>query len=113
MARAPFEPNEQNREQVRTLASLAVRHDDIATVLRISTKTLRKHFRVELDCSAIEANARVGEALLQMAASGKNAAASIFWAKVRSGWNERPAKREPVQGLPPFNLIFPPPEKAR
>jgi hypothetical protein len=53
-----------------------------------STKSLRKHFRKELDRGAIEATAKVGQTLYQMATSGKHPAATIFWLKTRAGWRE-------------------------
>jgi len=53
------------------------------------TKTLRKHFRDELDRGMTEANAKVAQSLFQMATQGKNVAAAILWMKARAGWREK------------------------
>ena len=63
--------------------------DDIATLLEIDAKTLRKHFRRELDRGAIEATAKVGQSLFRMATEGGSVAAAIFWMKARAGWREK------------------------
>ncbi len=55
----------------------------------IDAKTLRKHFRAELDRGTVEANAKVAQSLFQMATQGKNVAAAIFWMKARAGWREK------------------------
>jgi hypothetical protein len=43
-----------DRAFVKHLAAHAVRQDQIAKVLRISAKTLRAHYRLELDQGAAE-----------------------------------------------------------
>ena len=101
MARPAFEPTEQGQRQVKTMAALGFRHDDIATIIGIAPKTLRKHFRNELDCGGIEANAKVLRTLLEMATSGKNTAASIFWAKTRCGFREKARGPEGMEQTPP------------
>jgi DNA-binding NarL/FixJ family response regulator len=57
MGRPAFEPTAKARKFVAAMAALGVRHEEIATLLEITPKTLRKHFRSELDRGAIEANA--------------------------------------------------------
>ncbi|WP_244408254.1 hypothetical protein [Roseomonas fluvialis] len=71
------------------MAGFGVPHTDIATFLGIDAKTLRKHFREELDRGTTEANAKVAQSLFQMATQGKNVAAAIFWMKARAGWREK------------------------
>jgi hypothetical protein len=56
----------------------------------MDAKTLRKHFRPELDRGMVEANLKVGPSLFQLATSGRNVAAAIFWMKARAGWREKP-----------------------
>lgn len=92
--RPSFPANARDRKQVKALAGMGFRHEDIAMLLGIAPKTLRKHFRSELDCGAIEANAKVVKALFDMATSGENTAASIFWTKTRCGWREGAKARE-------------------
>ena len=88
--RPRYEPTEKERSQVRTLAAMGIPHTDIAIVLQISTPTLRRHFRRELDVGAIEANAKVAATLYRAAVDEKrpSVVAQIFWLKVRAGWSE-------------------------
>ena len=84
-----FEPSEENRRTVKAMAGFGVPHADIATFIGIDPKTLRKHFRGDLDRGMIEANAKVGQTLFNMATVDKNVAAAIFWMKARAGWREK------------------------
>jgi len=89
MSRPRFVPTEAHRSTVKSMAAYGVREEDIATELGLrSPKTLRKHFGQEIERAAIQANARVGQTLYQMATSGKHPAATIFWMKTRAGWRE-------------------------
>jgi hypothetical protein len=85
----PFEPSDEQRRMVKALAGFGVPQQDIATHLGIDAKTLRKHFRGELDGGSIEANAKVAQSLFAMATQDKNVAAAIFWLKARAGWREK------------------------
>ena len=85
-----LEPTDEQRRLVRALAGFGVPQDDIAKHLDIDPKTLRKHFRPDIDRGALEANAKVAQSLFQMATQGGNVAAAIFWMKVRGGWSEKP-----------------------
>lgn len=87
-----FEPTAENRRLVRGMAAVSVPQEDIATLLEIDPKTLRRHFRAELDRGSIEATAKVAQSLFQMATQGKNVAAAIFWMKARAGWREKPVE---------------------
>lgn len=84
-----FEPTSDQRRTVKTMAGFGIPHTDIAPFIGIDTKTLRKHFREELDRGMTEANAKVAQSLFQMATQGKNVAAAIFWMKARAGWREK------------------------
>ena len=84
-----YEPTPDQRRTVKTMAGFGIPHTDIAPFLGIDTKTLRKHFREELDRGMTEANAKVAQSLFQMATQGKNVAAAIFWMKARAGWREK------------------------
>ncbi len=84
-----FEPTEEQRRLVKALAGFGVIHDDIAKQVGCEPKTLRKHFREELDRGSVEATAKVAQSLFQMATTGKNVAAAIFWMKARAGWREK------------------------
>ena len=89
MARPPFIINETQREKVQQLAGLGLPQDDIAKIVGCAPKTLRRHFRAELDRGGAEANATIAGCLFAAAKAG-NIAAIIFWLKVRAHWHERP-----------------------
>jgi hypothetical protein len=84
-----FEPTDDQRRLVRALAGFGIVHDDIARQVGCEPKTLRKHFREELDRGSVEATAKVAQSLFQMATTGKNVAAAIFWMECRAGWREK------------------------
>ena len=90
MARKAFVVDEAVREQVRHLAGVGVRQDDIARIIGCAPKTLRKRCREDLDRGVAEANATVSGYLFA-AAKGGNVTAQIFWLKTRAHWRERPA----------------------
>ncbi len=58
-----------------------------ATKLEISSDTLVKYYKKELDDGRIDANASIGQTLFQQAKNG-NTAAAIFWLKTRARWKE-------------------------
>ncbi|WP_291295406.1 hypothetical protein [Elioraea sp.] len=84
-----FEPTEEQRRTVRAMSGFGIPQEDIATFLDIEPKPLRRHFRRELDRGMVEATAKVAQSLFQMATSGNNVAAAIFWMKARAGWREK------------------------
>jgi hypothetical protein len=90
MGRRAHKPDLALRRQVETLAGFGVPEDDIAGVIGIDPKTLRKHYRHELDHGHVKANARVAENLCRKATGeGREAVtAAIFWLKTRAGWKE-------------------------
>lgn len=88
MSRRPHEPTRESRQLVQLHATVGTQHDQIAKILRIDAKTLRKHYREELDNAMSQANATIGGALFNKAKAG-DTAAMIFWMKTRAGWRER------------------------
>ena len=64
----------------------------IARVIAIDAKTLRKHYRDELDTGQIKATAKVAESLFRKATGdgSQSVTAAIFWLKTRGGWREAP-----------------------
>jgi hypothetical protein len=70
------------------MSSHGVPHRQQAPLIGCSSpKTLRKHFREELDIGKIQANAKVAGALYQSALDG-NVKAQTFWLKTVGGWQE-------------------------
>jgi len=91
MSRVAFKPSEPLRQKVRYLSGLGIPQDDIAKIVDCSPKTLRKHFRRELDRGAAEGIATVAGYLFAAAKAG-NVAAQIFIMKSRAGWREKVAQ---------------------
>ena len=90
MARPEYQPTDKDRAAVQTMAAYGIPQPDIAAVVGCDEKTLRKHFRQELDTAATQANARVAAALFKKATSDgpSSVSAAIFWLKARAGWQE-------------------------
>ena len=104
IGRKSHQPGEYTRRQVKTLAGMGIPVSDIASVIGISTPTLRKHYAEELAVGQIEANAKVAQSLFRQATGDRpNVAAAIFWLKCRGGWrefpdpSEKPGKKEVKQ----------------
>lgn len=87
MAQQPHEATAERRVQVKALASVGVRQEDIAAKLGVTLPTLHKYYRGELDEGMADANETVVRRLFNMTET--NVAAAIFWSKVRMGWSER------------------------
>ena len=81
-------PTEETRRTVKAMAGVGVPHTQIATYLGIDAKSLRKHYRDELDRGMIEANIKVAQSLFALATVEKSVPAAIFWLKARAGWRE-------------------------
>ena len=83
-----FEPTEDQRRTVKALSGYGVPQDGIAIHIGVDPKTLRKHFRDELDRGSVEATAKVAQTLFHLATVERNVASVIFWMKARAGWRE-------------------------
>jgi hypothetical protein len=102
MPRPRLKPTEEQRRMVKSMAAMGIRQDEIARKLEIrSPKTLRVHFRDELDRGATDANYNVANALYKQAMEGSTVAA-IFWLKTRAGWRERSVPDHANVEPPPF-----------
>ena len=82
-------PTEETRRTVKAMAGVGVPHTQIAAYMRIDTKSLRKHYRDELDRGMVEANVKVAQTLFNLATVEKSVPAAIFWLKARAGWREK------------------------
>jgi hypothetical protein len=82
-----YQPSDQERRLVATMAGVGLSQDSICSVLEITVPTLHRHFRKELDVSYIKLKARMRARLVAKAESG-DTLALIFINKV-FGWNER------------------------
>lgn len=88
--RPPYQPTQKDRNSVSTMAIAGLDQDKIASVLGIAPKTLRLHFRSELDNALAQTLQGVAAGLVSRALNGDNTAA-IFFLKCRGGtvWKER------------------------
>lgn len=89
------QPTPETRAIVEALHSHGVRQDEISTYLGITPKTLRKHYRFELDTAHITANMQVSKRLFDEAVKPDGSiAATIFWLKTRARWSETAAPQD-------------------
>jgi hypothetical protein len=91
MGRRAHKPDPLQRRQVEAMAAYGIPEFDIARVVGVDPKTLRKHYRDELDLGETKANAQVA-GYLYNAAKGGNVTAQIFWLKTRAKWRETPVE---------------------
>lgn len=113
VGRKQHQPTDKTRAEVGALCSFGVKHEDIAAYVGIDAKTLRKHYRAELDVSHIKAHAQVGKFLFN-AASGSALAngasyadclrAAMFYAKTQMRWSETAPQEAEVTD--PLNISF-------
>jgi hypothetical protein len=95
MAIPGHQPTDTTRKQVEALTAYGIGEADIAEVLAVELKVLRKHYRPELENGRARANLRVAESLYRTAIKGgrEGTSAAIFWLKTRAGWSEFNAPR--------------------
>ena len=90
MGRRAHQPDPVTRRQVEAMAACGVPEADIGKVIGIDPKTLRKHYRVELDTGGIRASTRIAQSLYNKALGdgAQSVTAAIFWLKTRAHWKE-------------------------
>ena len=87
MARFPkYQRDDRTARTVLTMTGYGITQERIGKVLELDGKTLRAHYRRELDIGATEADSRVVEALYRNATKNENVTAQIWWTKARMGW---------------------------
>jgi hypothetical protein len=102
MPRPKLNPSEAQRKKVKSLSAVGIPQEEIARQIGVrSPKTLRKHFRHELDRGVTEANANVAGALYNKALEGDTAAMK-FWLMCRGNWRPGPVFENRTTPPPPF-----------
>ena len=92
MSRKAHAPTPETRSVVKGLLGCGFLQDETGKIMGIDPKTLRKHYRPELEVGNLTANAAVAQALFKRAtnSTGKDSiAAAIFWLKARAGWSDK------------------------
>lgn len=72
-----FVPTAEQRSYVSVMVAGGIQQDQIAAVVDIDMKTLRKHFRKELDYGMVKANTQVVANLFRQ--TRENVRAAEFW----------------------------------
>ena len=75
-------------------------HEDIATLLAITDKTLRKKYKLELKSGKAKANLEIASTTYKEAIKG-NPTLLIWWAKTQMGWKGEPVKQAVELTTPP------------
>lgn len=103
MPRQALKPTDAQRRMVKSMAAVGIPHERIARKIGIrSAKTLRKHFRDDLDFGMIDADYQVGKTLYEMAVSGEEPSATIFLAKKRKLFEETASDSTAPAAVPAF-----------
>ena len=89
--RKPHAPTELTRNQVLMFCGMGLTHGQICKLLDISTPTLYKNYRAELDTGEARMNFNVANNLYNIATDPTHksgAQAAMFWMKTRAHWRE-------------------------
>ena len=81
------EPTAKMQRLVENTSGLGLPHEQIAILVGIDDKTLRKHYRAELDMGKAKANGQIARTLFDKATSG-DTTALIWWTKTQLRWAE-------------------------
>ena len=101
-------PTDETRKMVESTSGLGLPHESIAVLVGIDDKTLRKHYRIELDTGKAKANGQIAKTLFSKALAG-DTASLIWWTKSQMRWSETVkqevtgADGEPLTGI---NVTF-------
>lgn len=82
-------PTAEQRKQVETMSGLGLPHEQIASLIGLlDDKTLRLHYRKELDEGKGKANGSIAKRLFQKAAIEGDTTALIWWTKTQMRWSD-------------------------
>jgi hypothetical protein len=80
-------PTEETRKMVESTSGLGLPHEQIAILVGIDDKTLRKYYRAELDMGKAKANGQIAKTLFSKAVGG-DTTSLIWWTKTQMRWSE-------------------------
>ena len=98
------QPTEKTKKLVESTSGYGLPQEQIAVLVGIDEKTLRKHYREQLDKGKAIANSTVAQTLYNKAVSG-DTTSLIWWTKAQMRWSETVknemtgANGEPLQGI--------------
>jgi hypothetical protein len=95
IGRKPHQPDDRLRGLVKWLRIAGYREDQVAEAMSLDPKTLRKHYREELDNAKARTDAMVASSIVMNAVGGPkhewqkaNMTAAIWYTKTQMGWRE-------------------------
>ena len=80
-------PTDESRKMVESTSGLGLPHEQIAILVGIDDKTLRKYYRTELDTGKAKANGQIAKTLYSKAVGG-DTTSLIWWTKTQMKWAE-------------------------
>jgi hypothetical protein len=80
-------PTDETRRMVESTSGLGLPHEQIAILVGIDDKTLRKYYRAELDMGKAKANGQIAKTLFSKAVGG-DTTSLIWWTKTQMRWSE-------------------------
>jgi hypothetical protein len=83
----PHIPTDEFRKLVESTSGLGLPHEQIAILVGIDDKTLRKYYRTELDMGKAKANGQIAKTLFSKAIGG-DTTSLIWWTKAQMRWSE-------------------------
>ena len=81
------QPTEEFKKLVESTSGLGLPHEQIAILVGIDDKTLRKYYRHELDAGKAKANSQIAKTLYSKAVAG-DTTSLIWWTKSQMRWAE-------------------------
>jgi len=102
MPRAKIKPTEEDRRKVRSMSACGIEPDDIATYFGRPVKAFLKCYEKDIFRAKVEADAKVGKTLIEMATGGVEVAATIFYLKTRGSFHEHQEAAAPPAVIPNF-----------
>ena len=104
-----FEPSAAQRRVVGEMVSFGIPQPNIASVVGVDAKTLRKYFSDEIENGTTRAITKVARSLFRTACgTGPGAiTAAIFFLKTRAGWKETAVHEHGGIGGGPIIIIGP------
>jgi predicted transcriptional regulator len=80
-------PTNESRKTVESTSGLGLPHEQIALLVGIDDKTLRKYYREELNLGKAKANGQIAKTLYSKAVGG-DTTSLIWWTKTQMKWAE-------------------------